>query len=334
MLSAGPNSPTVAVLDDSPAGVPWADVALSLIECIEALDYEKIACATMANPESPPESYDQTAVLRATGFGFEIPAGATILGVKVEIVEIASGVNAITDATVELTEVGSENKATTDFWAPNNDNYAAYGGEADLWGCELTPEIVNDADFGVLIGAKLSTAVHSSWTASIDHVRVTVYYEEAEDTGMYIDYDDVDDVLGNLDDLIPTGKTAETWVNLWIGKAQARVDAALRARYVLPLTEPYPEIVKEATLSLAIYFLLRENYRGEEGGEMSDYVASYRKEAEAMLDDIRDGTAHILDSDTAEQSAQSSTSSRQREFRATERDSGGNVTTLGNMDDW
>lgn len=110
--------------------------------------------------------------LRATNFGFTIPAGANIDGVVVGVERKNSSSLALTDASVRLytgSFVGSD-KATATQW-PLTDTYEDHGGPTDVWGATLTDSIVNASSFGV------GLAVIGNFTdASVDHIRITVYY--------------------------------------------------------------------------------------------------------------------------------------------------------------
>lgn len=114
--------------------------------------------------------------LKATNFGMTIPSGATINGIKIDIEKKASGV--VTDNIVKIIKAdgsfGTLNKALADAWG-SSDGYISYGGSLDLWGESWAYTDINDADFGVVISA----TVPDSGTASIDHIRITVYYTAA-----------------------------------------------------------------------------------------------------------------------------------------------------------
>lgn len=115
-----------------------------------------------------------THYLRVTNFGFTVTAGAAIDGIIVGVERNASVADCITDASVRLytgSFVGSD-KATATHW-PTTDTYVDYGGAADVWGAVLTDTNINASSFGVGIAA---TRIGSSSFASIDHIRITVYY--------------------------------------------------------------------------------------------------------------------------------------------------------------
>lgn len=112
--------------------------------------------------------------LKVTGFGFTVPADATITGILVEIERSATVSVSITDSSVKLVKggtIGGTDKATGTNW-PTSDAYASYGADGDLWGQTLTPVDVNASNFGVAIA---TTAVAGAGI-QIDHIRITVYW--------------------------------------------------------------------------------------------------------------------------------------------------------------
>ncbi len=117
-----------------------------------------------------------TYYLKCTGASFTIPATATIDGIVVEVEKKASAANRAVDYSVRLVKGGvivGLDKASATYW-PTADTYVSYGSSTDLWGETWTPADINSANFGVVISAKGVATVK----ASIDHVRVTVYYTE------------------------------------------------------------------------------------------------------------------------------------------------------------
>ncbi|MBC7856903.1 MAG: hypothetical protein IAF94_26025 [Pirellulaceae bacterium] len=116
----------------------------------------------------------QTNYLKATNFGFSIPAGATIDGIVVEIERKESGANIARDNRVRIVKggtIGSTDKASGTEW-PTSDAYATYGSSSDLWGATWTASDINASNFGVV----LSVLGLGTGTASVDHFRITVYY--------------------------------------------------------------------------------------------------------------------------------------------------------------
>jgi len=114
--------------------------------------------------------------LKATNFGFSIPAGATIDGVVVEFEKNSDSSN-MRDAWVQLIVGGSrvgDNKGTVTPW-PGTDTYISYGGSSDTWNASLNQANVTASDFGVVITA-INWEEFTTRNANIDHIRITVYY--------------------------------------------------------------------------------------------------------------------------------------------------------------
>ncbi len=120
--------------------------------------------------------------LRASNFGFSIPAGATINGIQVTINRSSSANTAgfsIRDSDLFLTKngtatVGTDHASATD-WPTGGPASANYGGIADLWGTTWTPAEINSANFGVLLSV-LNESGFTNRTASVDYIEVTVTY--------------------------------------------------------------------------------------------------------------------------------------------------------------
>ena len=130
-----------------------------------------------------------TDYVKVSGFGFAIPAGATIDGIKVRIEKkknctTVCTVTDVADNTVSLMKSGAlvgGNKALATAWF-TSDNARYYGTplenadgtSTDLWGTTWTPAELNNANFGVAFSATGTT--DGEVTLSVDEIRVTVYY--------------------------------------------------------------------------------------------------------------------------------------------------------------
>jgi len=121
---------------------------------------------------------DTVAVMAAHGFGFTIPAGATIQGIQISVECQGAGNNATRrDLTVSATKNASTAASAEYTIAPtaaNVDQVFLIGGSADLLGTTWTAEEINSSSFGVL----LSPGVQTGFVREVDHVQITVTYEE------------------------------------------------------------------------------------------------------------------------------------------------------------
>ena len=122
-----------------------------------------------------------THYLKVTGFGFSVPALATITGIKVEVEKSAWDISilaTVRDNQVRLVKGGSvtgDNKADGSSWT-SSDDYDSYGDTTDTWGATLSPTDVNSSDFGIAFSARINGLVSLIPTARVDHIRVTVFY--------------------------------------------------------------------------------------------------------------------------------------------------------------
>jgi hypothetical protein len=107
-------------------------------------------------------------------FGFDIPAGAEVVGITVEITRGIASPEIASDVTVHLvgSPTGSENKARGDEWAQDAQTSQTYGGPSDLWGLPDLNTIINTEDFGVVLVAAQTA------TATISSIEITVHYIE------------------------------------------------------------------------------------------------------------------------------------------------------------
>lgn len=162
----GPNSAATGADDASAGQIAWLNPG----NVVSSND----ARATSSLSASKPASH----LLKATGFGFNVPTSATITGVKVEVERSQGSATDVHDSVIQLTTggalIGSNKADAATLWPVGTaESYATYGGLTDGWGAGLTPAQVNDPSFGVAIQAALTT---STSVARVDHVRVTVRY--------------------------------------------------------------------------------------------------------------------------------------------------------------
>lgn len=131
-----------------------------------------------------------THYLKATNFGFSLPAGAVVKGILAEVERKSSDptnqmagdnrVRIVKGGTIQSTQ----DKADKDDLPPSggSDNWPAadavksYGGATDLWGLTWADTDIEASNFGVAIAAQIQAASPLTMTASIDHVKITVYY--------------------------------------------------------------------------------------------------------------------------------------------------------------
>jgi hypothetical protein len=166
---AGPRSTNTVVNDASTGSSAWSNPT--------AVDTSNDTRTTagLDNSAGPPV---QSRYLKATGFGFSIPAGSRIDGIRVEVErrKLVNG-SSLRDAKVRIVKggvIGSTDRSDLAAEWPTSDQYKSYGSATDLWGQTWTPADINSAGFGFAISAVGPAS--GNQTAAIDHIRVTVFY--------------------------------------------------------------------------------------------------------------------------------------------------------------
>lgn len=144
--SSGPNNPGTVV--SSTIGVS-GDVAWSNVNNAKTSNDSHATADLGATPSE---------YLKATGFGFAIPAGAVINGVQasIERKQTCFLVCPVTDNIVKLVKAGTvtgNNKANTSTAWPTTDASATYGSASDMWGTTWTVSDINNANFGLAVSA-------------------------------------------------------------------------------------------------------------------------------------------------------------------------------------
>jgi hypothetical protein len=175
--SQGPNSPGT-VIDDNGTGIEtWNNPSNA-----SADDSSFATASSVTNGNT-------THYLMATNFSFNSPSGSTIDGIIVEIKRKSSTSNVSQfwkDTVVKLVKGGTvsgDNKADVSTRWPLIEAIASYGTSSNLWGLTFTTSDINASNFGVVVSAIYGTICdpvdECSTTASVNHIRTTVYYTEA-----------------------------------------------------------------------------------------------------------------------------------------------------------
>lgn len=163
MPSSGPNSSGTIANDSTVGSVAWTNLSLA-----STSNNQYAQCAVGS-------SGVVTNYLKATNFGFSIPGGSTIDGIRVGV-ECSSDQLFASDYSVKIVKGGvisGNNKAYT----PDitSESIILYGGVADLWGLAFTDSDINSSTFGVVWSGQNNSTKFSS-TYYIDHITITVYY--------------------------------------------------------------------------------------------------------------------------------------------------------------
>jgi hypothetical protein len=110
-------------------------------------------------------------------FGFTIPAGTIINGIKVEV-KCSDANSRTSDYSVKIVKIGSIAGAdqATGTPYPAVDGYMTYGGPTDLWGETWDYKFIDDNQFGVAIAAQRNTSDDVITAGRVNNIRITVYY--------------------------------------------------------------------------------------------------------------------------------------------------------------
>ncbi|MEI8062151.1 MAG: Hint domain-containing protein [bacterium] len=116
--------------------------------------------------------------LKATNFGFAIPTGSTIDGIRAEV-EFKSNANFYSTDEVHIVKnggtLGTENKGLFSHNFPLTDTSTFYGSSADSWGETWTAADINSSDFGLAFSVTINAE-----TVSVDHMAIVVSYTKPQ----------------------------------------------------------------------------------------------------------------------------------------------------------
>lgn len=116
--------------------------------------------------------------LIGSDFGFNLPETATVNGIIVKVSRKTDVSQSVKDSFIQLqkgiTPVGAKKKAKG-YWDVEA-NIKTYGSASDLWGASWSAAEINSSDFSVWMKAYNASA--NATQASVDFMRVTVYYSE------------------------------------------------------------------------------------------------------------------------------------------------------------
>ncbi len=106
-------------------------------------------------------------------------------------------------------------------------------------------------------------------------------------------YATVDDVLDLCTRIGSISTVTSAHVRRMIGMAQADVDAKLAKKYDLPFTSEVP-FLTVLTANLAVYYSTRKHFTREKSNK-SDWVDSYKIEAERLLQQLLENQVELID---------------------------------------
>lgn len=173
-IAVGPKYPSTAA--QTGGGPSWTN-----LNNVKAADGNSASVVVSSTSNTTAEQ------IQITNLGFAIPGAATVSGIKVEIAHNAIGAGGngvVKDSVVSLIKAGvvsGNNYAQLTQWTNQT---VLYGNQSDPWGLSLVGTDVNNVNFGVAVtvqGAAVQVngkngPITIDSTASIDFIRVTVYY--------------------------------------------------------------------------------------------------------------------------------------------------------------
>lgn len=113
--------------------------------------------------------------LRGTGFGFTVPATATLTGLQARW-QVSGNNNRGGDSSVRFVLAGAETGselAQAGSW-PNALSFRSAGGDGDLLGTSLSVTNVNTSTFGLEVSG--SRTASQAYTANVARLELTVFY--------------------------------------------------------------------------------------------------------------------------------------------------------------
>jgi hypothetical protein len=125
--------------------------------------------------------------LRASNFGLNVPSGATVVGIEVEVVwDVSDDEYSLDELRLawgaSAANLSTGDKGTGQLLDKGSGDTDLFGGDSDMWGemaATLTPAVVNSSDFGVVLKPAKSDAGSSAMR--VDCIRVRVFYSITED---------------------------------------------------------------------------------------------------------------------------------------------------------
>ncbi len=130
-------------------------------------------CASITNSYNTTRS---TCVLNSENYGFNIPAGASITGIKVAVKSRANLPNCVRVGFSDLyTATGGSGQRINRTDLPTSLSWVVSGGDYDLWDTSWNASEINDRGFGYGISFDLNSTPAGA-TVYVDVVTVTVYF--------------------------------------------------------------------------------------------------------------------------------------------------------------
>jgi hypothetical protein len=164
--------------------VDFASFESSAVGVVGGSDWTNPTNAAASDDSRATVSANSSKSLRAYAPALDaLPDDGEVTGIKLEVERSNSGARGAADRVVKLSKDGTsvvgDDKADTSTSYPGTDAYKVYGGDGDMWGTTWTPAELKAATFSALF-SMAAQAGKGFPTVRVDHMRITVYYTEAE----------------------------------------------------------------------------------------------------------------------------------------------------------
>jgi len=134
---------------------------------------------TLFSGANIPGQSSTSQMLKAKNFGFSIPSNSVITDVSFDYKRKSGTAGFILENKIEMLDAsGNEsgtNKNAAGAWAATEETITKHG-DSTYWGLTLTPELVNNADFGLEIKALNQNSGITAIYAYVQFVSCTVTY--------------------------------------------------------------------------------------------------------------------------------------------------------------
>ena len=134
-----------------------------------------------SDAEAAPTIYlQETKVLLGTNFGFSIPVGSTIDGIKFYLIGRLNDASFSADASrIQLTLVGQDKQGDGSLQiSGTTDTEYSTGGATDLWLLTPTPGDINDSGFGINIRYRHDTSTGGDMVIYVKNFELEIFYTE------------------------------------------------------------------------------------------------------------------------------------------------------------
>ena len=193
--SQGPNAGSTASVASSGSSQKYAGTAVDDASFGDAAFHWNTPTAAQGAPDGGYTSVTGTVdtvdthYLHVSNFGFALPLGSSIAGIKVDITRAATNLDhgVIGDARIRLVKGGvvqATDRSSGDPWLAGE--VKTYGSNVDLWGSTWTTSDINASNFGFVISAEITGVMAPAPNPKIDAISITVYY-----TGSWINANNI-----------------------------------------------------------------------------------------------------------------------------------------------